>query len=194
MEIQFIPHSGDQKTEERYSTGETRTISYHRYTSPANGWSRTEYYREGGKKAEECYSHSLLIERIEYDKAGNVCAHKIYNQRLGKLVDKPAPAPAIRPNVVIGYNHMGFFFHFLPAISKFLGAKYEEGDLQRAYHEFMNEEEVSNHEKAWCLRGGSMGFTIIFEKQEMIYQWSIHAPDEEAYQRARAFMEKLEGK
>jgi hypothetical protein len=145
----------------------------------------------------ECYSHSLLIEYKILNEGGEILEHKIYNHRLKQLVDRPKLVPGPRPNVVVGCAHMGFYFKHLPAIAAFIGAAYDEAELERVYHDFITgdgpdydsdeESRITN----FRLEGTRCNFALQMEAGEMSYFWHLWARDEKSYEEARSFMELL---
>jgi hypothetical protein len=155
---------------------------------PANGWSYSTWYNNGVLKNKKCYSNNLLIEEISYSKINTVTNHKIWNNRLKQLIDKPVPKPLPRPNVVTGYHHMGTFLAILPIIAKYIAADYEKEELINAYQAFLNSE---NDEGNWQLPGKEMTFGIFFEKGESLYYWQLRCTDTDGYNRAKTFMEGL---
>lgn len=185
-----------------YESGAIKKEWFLRSDAPANGWSLKEFYESGHLKMAESYSHSLVIEQVFYNEGGEITAHKIYSHSQKKLIDKPKQAPLPRPNVVTGTAHMGFYFHHLPDISKFIGAEYDEAALEKAYREFINtpfsyhDLENSNDDwedpiVSWVLEGTDMSFIIGFEHGEGYYQWLLYTKTEEDYERAKQFMNNL---
>ncbi|RYY40452.1 MAG: hypothetical protein EOO08_04780 [Chitinophagaceae bacterium] len=166
---------------------------------PANGWSVEEFHVNGQPARIECWSHGLLIEVKMWNDEATLVTHQIYNHRLKQLVNRPDVKPYARPNVVVGFGHMGFYFRHLPAIAAYIGAEYDEDALDAAYHRWMHraaperepDEEWEPETQAWLLKGSRMRFGLWFEEGEMLYQWQLWAPDEERYWEARAFMEAL---
>ncbi|RYY64758.1 MAG: hypothetical protein EOO12_08795 [Chitinophagaceae bacterium] len=185
--------------EERYPSGVLCSIRRLENDVPANGWSVSEYFENGQLARAECWSHGLLIELKTFEEDGTQRAHRIYNHRLKQLVDRPVLKPYERPNVVVGFGHMGFYFQHLPAIAAYIGAPYNEDELEAAYQRWMDRprperEEGSEWEpetERWGIAGPSLRFSLWFEEGEMLYQWQLWAPDEAAYWKARAFLESL---
>jgi hypothetical protein len=194
MLTSFTPKSTDEIITSCYSSGNTREEKWLRNGTPANGWSRKTFYENGNIELHECYSNSMVIEQLFYNETGEITAHTIYSHAQKKLIEKPKQLEVHRPNVVEGCDHMGFYFKNLPAISQFIGAEYNEDELEKAYHEFINspyeggEEERTQH---WGLEGKEMRFSLWFERSEGYYFWHLRAKDEEGYQKAKDFMERL---
>ncbi|RYY89798.1 MAG: hypothetical protein EOO15_05215 [Chitinophagaceae bacterium] len=182
-----------------YASGALRTRRKLEGDRPANGISVEEFYENGQPARCESWSHGLLIEYKTFAEDGTQTAHKIYNHRLKELVDRPLVTKTERPNVVVGFGHMGFYFEHLPAIAAFIGGDYNEDDLYAAYQRWMNREPPERNPdedweaqvERWYLPGTRMNFALWFEEGEMLYQWQVWARDEESYWEARAFMEAL---
>ena len=200
MQTNFLPKVGDQEIQTFYNSGPQREKQYLRNGIPANGWSRKEYFENGNLKFAECFSHELIIEQVHFDDTGSIISHKIYSHAKKELIDRPVITTIFRHNTVSGVGHMGFYFQHLPAISQFIGAGYDSNELDKAYQEFIkaiSEDEnleTDDGQFSWGIEGESMGFTIGFEKYEMLYQWSLYTKSEEQYAKARQFMEQLTGK
>jgi hypothetical protein len=146
---------------------------------PANGWSNKKYYPNAALQQEENYSNGLLIEKITYDETGAITKHKIWNNRLKQLIDKPAAPKLQRPNVVVGCSSISDFLQQLPSISEFIVANFDKDSLSRSYDE----------ETEWKMKGEQMSFTIYWDKDEVSHQWHCHCATEELYWQAREFLE-----
>lgn len=203
IDSSFFPKDDDENFKSIYPSGKLKESSYLRNGQPANGWSRKLFYEKGALQLQECYSHSIVIEQLGYDEEGNIISHKIYNNRLKQLIVKPVQTVVIPHNTVSGTAHMGFYFKHLPAISKFIGAVYDEVDLDKAYQDFITSPSTYNNIKKaddeweeentpWKIQGNNMGFTIAFEHGEGYYQWGLWTKTEEDYERAKGFMDNLE--
>ncbi len=201
MDRTYLRKQGDRKVDEYFPSGSISAESYLVGDGPANGWSRKAYYENGCVRQEQCFSHSVLIEQIDYDQHGQVSSHKIYSHGLKQLIDKPKQEQVIRPNVVSGCAHMGTYYRDLPKIAAFIEADYHEASLDAAYEDYQQKlreaeecyepSEVEEPEYSWTLTGKEMAFKIWFEKHEMLYFWSLFARTEENYHRATVFMEGL---
>ncbi len=146
---------------------------------PANGWSCKKYYPYAALQQEENYSNGLFIEKITHDESGAITAHKIWNNRLKQLIDKPAAPKIPRPNVIVGNLSLHDYVMQLPAISEYIGAQYEEDSLFKSY----------NEETEWKMAGEQMSFSISWDKHEVSHQWHCHCATEELYLKARKFLE-----
>ncbi len=151
--------------------------------NPANGWSSKKYYPNAALQQEENYSSGLLIEKINYDESGAITTHKIWNNRLKQLIDKPAAPKLQRPNVVTGCSSISACLEQLPAISAFIGADYDKDSLFKSY----------NEEPEWKMKGPQLSFTIYWDKDEVFHQWHCHCATEELYWQARKFLESKFG-
>ena len=156
----------------------------HLYTAikdgkPANGWSSKTYYPNTALQEEENYSNGLLIEKIYYNESGAIITHKIWNNRLKQLIDKPAAPKLRRPNVIVGCTRLHNYVEQLPAISTFIGADYDQDSLFKSF----------NEEPEWKMKGEQMSFTIYWDKDEVFHQWHCHCATEELYWQARKFLE-----
>ncbi|RYZ17448.1 MAG: hypothetical protein EOO16_24180 [Chitinophagaceae bacterium] len=190
-----------QLQEERYPSGALCSVRRVENGAPANGWSVSVYFENGQLARTECWSHGLLIELKTFEEDGAQRAHQIYNHRLKQLVDRPVvqPGNTVRPNIVSGCAHMGFYLRHLPAIAAYIGATYDEDELMRIFNGFFASPMGNTREHSddgpltlqWRLGGPEMVFYILFEEGEMLYFWHLRAPDEESYTAARAFMEAL---
>lgn len=80
-------------------------------------------------------------------------------------------------NIVEGVAHMGTYFNVMPEIAAYIGADYNEDDLDQAYQKFINtpepEEDIPYHDDEarkgiywdhWILQGKELRFIIQFEK------------------------------
>lgn len=197
MDTSFSPKSSDELTRPTYPSGKIKEESWIRNGDPANGWSRKTFYEHGGLQLHECFSNSMVIEQLHYDASGSLTAHRVYSHKAKQLIDKPVQTKVIRPNVVDGCEHMGFYYRHMPAISRFIGAIYNEDELSKAYDDFIelpmpegDEEEA--RVKTWSIRGPEMGFAIHMEKGEGYYFWHLWAGSEEAYESAKNFMAALD--
>lgn len=187
----FIPLPGDTPERSFYDSGKLKTEAWMRQGIPANGWSRKTFYESGSPELHECFSHSVEIEQLLYNEAGEIMEHKIYSHTQKQLIDKPVQTSVQKINVVFGTNHIDYFFEHLPAINRFIGADYEEAGLKKAYNDFMAESEEEEGEAAdvhWGIEGDEMKFSIWLEKGESYYAWRLWAKDEEGYNKAKAFM------
>ena len=146
---------------------------------PANGWSSKKYYPNAALQEEENYSNGLLIEKITYNESGAITEHKIWNNRLKQLIDKPAAPKLQRPNVVVGCSSISACLEQLPAIGAFIGADYDQDSLVKSYDE----------EPEWQMKGKQMSFTIYWDKEEVSHFWHCHCASEELYWKAREFLE-----
>lgn len=90
MTEQYNPKKEDTVVEEHYSNGQRKSFRALLHNSPANGWSYSEWYEDGQVKRQENYSHGQLIERKAFHTDGQLILHKIWNNRLKQLIDKPA--------------------------------------------------------------------------------------------------------
>jgi hypothetical protein len=195
MILAFIPKETDKKITTYYPSGNIQEEFFLRNEVPANGWSRKLFYENGTIQLVECYSQFLVIEQLHYDEANNLLAHKIYSHKQKQLIDKPKQTITIRPNVVMGSGHIGYYFEHLPAISKFIEADYNEADLEQAYQDFITLEDKADkqdeNEVKWVIKGKEMQFAFWFEKGEAYYQWHLWTNDEISYQKAKHFMQSL---
>ena len=195
MRTDFIPRSNDDLRQEAYSSGILKEERWLHNGTPANGWSRKIFYESGKLELQECYSNGMVIEQLFYNEKGGQVTHKIYSHKQKKLIDKPKQEKVHRPNVVSGYSHMGFYFKHLPVISQFIGATYNEEELWKAYHDFMNspmpDDNTETSDKFWGIRGKEMRFGLWFESGEGYYQWHLWTNSEAGYEKARLFMETL---
>lgn len=158
----------------------------HLYTAikdgkPANGWSSKKYYPNAALQQEENYSNGLLIEKIKYNESGAITTHKIWNNRLKQLIDKPPAPKLLRPNVVTGCSSLHDYVKQLPAISAFIGFDYEEDLLFKSY----------NENTEWKMAGEQMSFSISWDKDEASHFWHCHCGTEELYWKARIFLESI---
>ncbi len=196
MTVDFIPRPSDEVIKTFYASGNLRSVQYIRNGKQANGWSAKEFFDNGKLQLAKCFSHSLLIEQIRYDENGTVILHEIYSHSQKKLIKRPEVKQIIRPNIVSGCGHMGFYYKNLPAISNFINAEYDEDSLEKAYKTFNKEASDDEHfdfekQYLWRLRGESMTFTIQFEKYEMLFFWYLSAQNEQQYAKAKHFMDNL---
>lgn len=191
----FAPKATDPKISSFYPSDNIQEEKYLSNSISANGWSRKTFHENGSVQLAECYSHSLIIEQLLYDETGNLLAHKIYSHKHEQLIDKPIQTVVKRPNVVEGCDHMGYFFKYLLAISKFIEAEYDEAALEKAYHDFIHSAPTENSEDEppvyWGIAGKKVRFLLRFERNEGYYQWQIKAEDERGYEEARHFVESL---
>ena len=152
---------------------------------PANGWSSKTWFKKEGLQQEENYSNGLLIEKICYNESGVIAEHKIWNNRLEQLIDKP-PHPKLRkPNVVNGYGSLSAYIKQLPAVSEFINAEYNEDSLFRSFHEASK---IEKDDATWTMKGKQMSFTIYWDHDEVSHQWHCHCTSEELYWKARSFL------
>ena len=98
---------------------------------------------------------------------------------------------------------MGTYFRVMPAIAAYIGAEYNEDELDAAYKKFINapepEVELPDDDEArkgiywdhWILQGKVLRFVIQFEKWEMLYFWMVRCPDEETYLALKEMTDEL---
>lgn len=152
---------------------------------PANGWSSKKYFISGELEDEENYSNGLLIEKISYNESGIITEHKIWNNRLRQLIDKPTYARLPKPNVVTGHASLHAYLNNLPAVSKFIGADYTEDSFLRS----RNTSRTSGDEDtAWTMKGEQISFTVYWNWEEITFQWHCHCDNEELYWKMRTFL------
>ncbi len=152
---------------------------------PANGWSSKKYYPDGKLEEEENYSNGLLIEKIGQDESGVITVHKIWNNRLKQLIDKPPPPRLSKPNVVTGLCHLCDCIPQLAAISEFIGAGYDENSLPQSYDAFRKS---AQEEAKWTMTGKQMRFIIYLEEWEGLFKWCCYCDTEELYWKVREFL------
>lgn len=171
--------TGDVISKEQFPDGALYLYTAIKDGKPANGWSSKKYYPNATLQEEENYSNGLLIEKISYDESGAIAEHKIWNNRIKLLIDKPAAPKLRRPNVIVGCARLHNYMKQLPAISAFIGAYYDQDSLFKSYDE----------EAEWKMRGEQMSFTIYWDKDEVSHQWHCHCASEQLYWKARKFLE-----
>ena len=154
-------------------------------SKPANGWSCKKYYPDGKLEEEENYSNGLLIEKISYDESNIITEHKIWNNRLKQLIDKPAHLKLRKPNGVTGLCHLCDCLPQLPAISEFIGAGYDKNSLPQSYDALRKS---AQGEAKWTMTGKQMRFIIYLEEWEGLFKWCCHCDTEELYWKAREFL------
>jgi len=152
---------------------------------PANGWSSKKYYSDGKLEEEENYSNGLLIEKISYNESGVITEHKIWNNRLKQLIDKPAHPKFPKPNVITGLCHLCDCIPHLPAISEFIGAVYDKNSLPQSNEAFRKS---AQGKAKWMMTGKQMRFYIYLEDWDGMFQWCCHCDTEELYWKAREFL------
>ncbi|HEY0066688.1 MAG TPA: hypothetical protein VGB46_04985 [Flavisolibacter sp.] len=175
---------------EWYPDGQLRTLAVYKEGQPANGWTFKSWHPNGTLQTEQCFSHNLMIEQIDYDGQGTRISHKIWNNRLRQLVDKPKQTEVIHLNVFSSCAHMGHLMAMMPRIASYIKASYNEDEFRAAYNAFQDSGE---QEATWTLRGERMTVTVLWELHEGYYFWHCSAPDEETYWAARHYLEELEG-
>ena len=156
-----------------------------KYGKPANGWSSKKYYPDGKLEEEENYSNGLLIEKISYDERNIITEHKIWNNRLKQLIDKPSRPKLPKPNVVTGHASLSNYIKQLPAISEFINGDYRKNSLLRSFNAISKSEE---NDAKWTMRGEQMSFTIYWNHEEVSHQWHCHCDTEAVYWMARIFL------
>jgi hypothetical protein len=152
---------------------------------PANGWSSKTWFKKEGLQQEENYSNGLLIEKISYNESGVIAEHKIWNNRLKQLIDKPAQAKLLKPSVVTGHGSLNNYLKQLPAIGDFINADYEENSLLLS---FDAGSKLEKDDAKWTMRGEQMSFTIYWDHDEVSHQWHCHCATEALYWKAREFL------
>lgn len=177
--------SGDIVNKTFYPDGQVLLYSVAKDGKPANGWSSKTYYADGHLLTEENFSNGQLIEKISYDEQGNITTHKIWNNRLKQLTDKPEAPPMRRPNVVTGHGNLYQYLQQLPAISEFMLASFDKTDMLRSYEAFIHSEQEEGH---WKMQGQQMSFSIYWEHGEISHQWHCHCDNEVLYWKAREFL------
>ena len=153
---------------------------------PANGWGSKKYYPDGGLQQEENYSDGLLIEKISYNESGIITEHKIWNNRLKQLINKPPHSKLSKPNVVTGHASITNFLRQLPVVAEFINADYNKDSFLQSYDIFRDSE---LEEAEWRMAGNQMSFTVYWNYEEVTYQWHCHCASEELYWKARKFLE-----
>jgi hypothetical protein len=154
---------------------------------PANGWSSKKYYPGGKLEEEENYNNDLLIEKISYDENGSITKHKIWNNRLKQLINKPAQPKLPKHNVVTGVARLSDYLEQLPAISEFINAEYNKDSLLQSYDEGGI---TDPGDTKWTMKGEQMRFTIYWDHNEVSHQWHCHCDTEELYWKARDFLKE----
>ncbi len=199
---EYIQKPDDKVKVSFYPSGKTCEEIYEKDGKPANGWSRKVFFENGDVWIEECFSHDIVIEQIEYKEDGTLESHMIYSHAKKKLIDKPTWVPPTRPNVVTGCSPMGFFLDKMPAIAEFIGAVYSEEEFLKRYDEAVDavaERESSDgpastdddEDVSLKIAGPEMKFGIWFDPHEIVFQWHLWAKSEEQYEKAKEFMEGL---
>lgn len=153
---------------------------------PANGWSRKKYYPDEKLEEEENYSNGLLIEKISYSESGSITEHKIWNNCLKQLINKPAQPKLPKPNVVTGHASLSNYLKQLPAISEFINADYNQDSLLQSFDASSKPEAGDTK---WTMKGEQISFTIYWDHDEISHQWHCHCATEALYWKARAFLE-----
>ena len=178
--------SGDTVLEQRYPNGTLYSYTVLNRGIQANGWSRKKHYPTGSLQEEENFSNGLLIEKINYSESGTIISHKIWNNRLKELVDKPPVFPLPKHNVVTGYAAMSNYLKHMPSISEFIQADYQKDSLMQSFKSSMT---TGEKEAKWTLSGKQMSFTIYWDCDEIFYHWHCHCTTEELYLKARNFLD-----
>ena len=155
---------------------------------PANGWSSKKYYADEKLEEEENYNNGLLIEKIKYDESGSITEHKIWNNRLKQLIDKPVQLKLPRPNVVTGCASLSAYLEKLPAISEFINAEYNQDSLLRSYDE---DRRTDPGDTKWTMKGEQISFTIYWDHNEVYHFWHCHCATEALYGKTRWFLEGI---
>ena len=152
---------------------------------PANGWSNKVFYENGDLQQEQNYSNGLLIEKIHYDESSVITEHKIWNNRLKQLIDKPVHPKFSKPNVITGLCYLCDCIPHLPAISEFIGAAYDKNSLPQTNDAFRK---AAQEQATWTMTGKQMRFIIYLEEWEGLFKWCCHCDTEELYWKARVFL------
>ncbi len=181
----YIVKSGDVVFTQLHANGVLHTYTVLQNEQPADGWSKKIYFLNTQLQEEENYSNGLLIEKINYNETGEIIAHKIWNNRLKQLIDKPTAPPFVRHNIVSGCTSIYYYLQQMPAISNFIGGDYDKDLLIQSFDKFMDTE-AENTE--WRLEGKQMSFTIYWQNGEVFHQWHCHCKTEELYEKARIFL------
>lgn len=189
----FLLHPYTQRPGDIVSKALHPNGALHSYTvlnngKPANGWSSKKYYPNAKLKQEENYSNGLLIQKINYDERDAITEHKIWNNRIKQLIDKPTSFKLPKPNVVTGYAYLNDYLQHLPAISSFIEADYNKDSLLQSFDACIK----SNQPEAeWRMCGLQMSFSIYWNKEEVCHQWHCHCTSEELYWNARKFVKSI---
>ncbi len=184
----YTEKPGDIVSRNLYPGGTLHSYTALNEGKPANGWSSKKYYPSAVLQEEENYSKGRLIEKIVYNENGVITGHKIWNNRLKQLVEKPAPSQLRKPNVVTGHASVTRLLQQLPSIAAFIRADYNKYSFLRSY------EMVSapgEGDAKWTMMGNQMSFTVYWNKEEISHQWHCHCATEELYREARKFLEKM---
>ncbi len=182
----YIEKPGDIITKQFHSNGALCLYSVFRDGKPANGWSSKTWFKNEGLQQEENYSNGLLIEKINYDESGKIIEHKIWNNRLEQLIDKPPHPKLPKPNVVTGCISLSAYLEKLPAISEFINAEYNQDSLLRSYDEGSI---TDPGDTKWTMKGEQISFTIYWDHNEVSHFWHCHCITEALYWKARTFLE-----
>lgn len=155
---------------------------------PANGWSTKKYFPAGELQEEENYSNGLLIEKISYNENGVITEHKIWNNRLRQLIDKPVYPKLRKLNFVTGHASLSKYLKNLQEVSTFIRADYKEDSFLRSYDTSIT---TSAENAAWTMKGEQISFTVYWDHDEISHQWHCHCDTEELYWKARIFLETI---
>ncbi|MDP3392913.1 hypothetical protein [Sediminibacterium sp.] len=180
---------GDKVLKQQHSNGSLHLYTVLRDGIHANGWSRKKFFPNGSLEEEESFSNGLLIEKINFSEQGDIISHKIWNNRLREMVDKPAIIQLPKHNIVFGCASINYFLKNLPSISEFIQGDYHEELLIQS---FINSSKLGEEETAWTLKGNQMNFTIFWDCNEVIYNWQCHCFTEELYMEAKKFLDSKE--
>jgi len=180
---------GDTVLKQLYPNGTLYLYTVLKEGKQANGWSRKKYYPNASLEEEENFSNGLLIEKINFGESGIIISHKIWNNRLKELVDKPAAIQLPKRNVVTGCASISYYLKHMPSISEFIDADYHEDSLIQF---FSTSSTSGEGETIWRLTGKQMSFTIYWVYDEVFYQWHCHCATEELYWEARNFLQARE--
>jgi hypothetical protein len=180
----YIVKLGDVVSTKLHANGCLHTYIVLQNELPANGWSNKIYFENKQLQTEENYSNGMLIEKVSYNETGDIIAHKIWNNRLKQLIDKPLPPPFVRHNIVSGCTSIYYYLQQMPAISKFIGVYYDKNLLIQSHDKFMD---TGAENTEWRLEGKQMSFTIYWQTGEVFHQWHCHCKTEELYCKAKIF-------